>query len=187
VVNNTIYGGRYGLYVYGPSGSAAGTMLFANNIVASTGTTGVYRTGSAIFVTALNNDVFNCPALYSGVTNPTGTNGNISADPLFRPAGNYRLTAASPAIDAGSDLSAIAGLADLDGKTRPQGAHLDMGAYEYTASTLTLADAARALQIAGGISSALANDIVKLDLSNDGKVNLGDVVRVLRNAVGVDQ
>jgi hypothetical protein len=65
--------------------------------------------------------------------------GNIDADPLFvNPAGdNYRLTAGSPCIDAGSNEAAAGILTDLDGNLRlwngddiPE-AEVDMGAYEY--------------------------------------------------------
>lgn len=187
IVNNTITGGRYGVYVYGLSGTAVYSDLIANNIVSATGTTGVYKTGTTITVSLRYNDVYGCPTLYSGITNPTGTNGNISADPKFRFTGVYRVAAGSPAIDAGDDASAIAGLADLDGKARPQGAHVDIGAYEYTASTLTIAEASRALRVAGGLSGAVMSDLVTLDLTHDSRVSLVDAVRVLRNAVGMDE
>ncbi len=64
---------------------------------------------------------------------------NLDADPLFREpidpadaptsAGNLRLRAGSPAIDAGDDRAA-SGPQDLDGATRIIGAGVDLGAYE---------------------------------------------------------
>jgi hypothetical protein len=43
-------------------------------------------------------------------------------------AGDYHLQAGSPAIDKGFSTSAP--LTDFDGKARPQGAGVDIGAYE---------------------------------------------------------
>jgi len=58
----------------------------------------------------------------------TGT-GNISGDPKFVPAANdYHLQSDSPCIDTGTSTGAPS--IDLDGITRPQGAGVDMGAYE---------------------------------------------------------
>jgi len=61
------------------------------------------------------------------------TSGNLTAEPLFvnyvaAGGGDYHVRAASPAIDAG--LSADAPAHDLDGISRPQGAGIDIGAYE---------------------------------------------------------
>jgi parallel beta-helix repeat protein len=47
--------------------------------------------------------------------------------------GNYHLISTSPAIDAGSNLSAPN--IDKDGITRPQGTEFDIGCYEYTSGT----------------------------------------------------
>jgi hypothetical protein len=54
-------------------------------------------------------------------------------DPLFaNPAAyDFRLTAGSPAIDAGIAVSGLT--ADLSGASRPAGAAVDLGAYEYSA------------------------------------------------------
>jgi len=65
--------------------------------------------------------------------------GNIDSDPLFAdPAGgDYRLTAGSPCIDAGSNEAAVGVPTDLDGNLRlwdgddVPGAVVDMGAYEF--------------------------------------------------------
>lgn len=65
--------------------------------------------------------------------------GNLSAAPLFEsPAwgteGNYRLQSTSPAIDNGTSEGPITPF-DLDGNPRPSGAAVDIGCYEYQAST----------------------------------------------------
>lgn len=57
--------------------------------------------------------------------------GNINADPLFVGGGDYRLTANSPCIDVGEDLSATGLVTDLDGNVRPYGYSYDIGAYEF--------------------------------------------------------
>jgi hypothetical protein len=90
---------------------------------------------------------------YVAMTNPTGTNGNISADPLFADAGDYHLRSGSPAIDAGDDSVIPPGEADLDGRPRIQSAHVDIGAYE-TAPVPTITDVAAALRVAGGLNTA---------------------------------
>jgi len=102
-----------------------------NNIIAWNGA-GVLLRFPGVPLVALNNDVvLNSAFNWDGMPNPTGTGGNIAADPLFvdRDAGNLRLSDASPCIDAGDD-SAVSVCRDLDGRPRPNGAHVDMGAYE---------------------------------------------------------
>ena len=61
-----------------------------------------------------------------------GTNGNINGDPLFvnAPAGDYHLTAGSPAVNAGTTIGAPTD--DLDGALRD--AQPDIGAFEYGAT-----------------------------------------------------
>lgn len=70
------------------------------------------------------------------MANQTGTQGNLSASPLFRnqAAGDYRLSAGSPAIDTGTSLGAPS--TDFDGVTRPLDGNgdgttaIDIGAFE---------------------------------------------------------
>ena len=52
-------------------------------------------------------------------------------DPQFIRVGedDFHLQKSSPAIDGGATLNLIK--TDIDGKTRPQGKHFDIGAYEY--------------------------------------------------------
>lgn len=63
----------------------------------------------------------------------TGTD-SIHADPLFvnTATHDYHLSASSPAIDKGSASKAPA--FDFDGRSRPQGAGWDIGAFEWSAS-----------------------------------------------------
>lgn len=68
---------------------------------------------------------------YSCVAGGYSGEGNIGADPQFADAGNgdYSLSSISPCVDAGTSSGAPA--TDLRGVSRPQGARVDMGAYEY--------------------------------------------------------
>jgi hypothetical protein len=85
-----------------------------------------------------HNDVFNgTPAPYAGCANPTGTNGNISADPLLISDGpNYVPDRASSTIDAGDNAAASLPIGDLHGNERVTdgngdgSAVVDMGAVE---------------------------------------------------------
>jgi subtilisin family serine protease len=103
LANNTLFGndgsltGGGGLYV------SSGTPAVNNNIVAfNTGATGTNANGMVFLSPPLSlscNDVFgNDGANYSGVPDPTGSNGNISVDPLFcdSAGGNFNLAPESP-------------------------------------------------------------------------------------------
>ncbi|WP_310735162.1 right-handed parallel beta-helix repeat-containing protein [Dokdonella fugitiva] len=140
IVGNTLVDNvaNHGSSIYG-SGYVA-TARIANNIAVSADHASAIECaeGHPSPVIA-NNDVY-APAgtAYAGVcTSVTGTAGNISADPNFAGPGNFRLTSASPAIDAGQD--ALVGEAfDFDGRTRivdgngDATAVVDMGAFEFT-------------------------------------------------------
>lgn len=52
---------------------------------------------------------------------------------------NFQLTAASPAVDAGMNLSSWGITNDLTGTSRPAGNAYDIGAYEYVASGARMA------------------------------------------------
>jgi parallel beta-helix repeat protein len=134
----------------GPSTVLVNNIIAGNTSVESV-VCGSYfggKTGNLIL--ADHNLFFNSGgAVFKYCTDPTGTYGNITADPLFVNAagGDFHLQPGSPAIDAGNN-SALAFLSgntvstpvqltqDLDGKPRVadatgQGvARIDMGAYE---------------------------------------------------------
>ncbi|MBI3119846.1 MAG: DUF1565 domain-containing protein, partial [Candidatus Hydrogenedentes bacterium] len=68
---------------------------------------------------------------YSLITGGFAGPGNLDADPMFFSAldGDYRFQGTSPCIDTGTAVGAPAD--DLTGISRPQGAGVDIGAYEF--------------------------------------------------------
>ena len=129
IINNTIagntasYGG--GIYCY-PSSSP----MITNTIIAfnSAGVYCVSSTATLRYCCVYGNSGYN----FSGLTDPTGTNGNLSADPQLADLanGNLHLQPISPCIDAGDDHAIQAGWIDIDGQARKQAAHVDIGADE---------------------------------------------------------
>lgn len=129
-------------------------VVIANDTVVSNTTTpalwsgSTYGSGTGNTVTGLdvrntifwgpgwpfNGDVTTSNVQNSIATQPgfSGTNGNIAADPEFvnAAAGDYHLTASSPAIDAGTSVSAP--VFDLDDRARV--GLPDIGAYEFGAT-----------------------------------------------------
>jgi hypothetical protein len=85
------------------AGSRQGPLLVANNII-SNGSVGVW-VENAPQVSLVCNDVWSHRSdNYFGITDPTGTSGNISADPLFcnAPARDFTLDGLSPCAPANS-------------------------------------------------------------------------------------
>ncbi len=130
ITNNTITGNGAdkggGMYCYGSSSSPE----IVNNIVA-VNSSGVYnRDGTPVL---RNNCVYgNTGYNYSGLTDPTGTDGNISVDPRLAGAeyGNVHIQPDSPCIDAGDDSAVDPGWVDMDGEPRIQGVYVDIGTDE---------------------------------------------------------
>ena len=66
---------------------------------------------------------------------PGSVSGELAVDPQFAPCSgflrcNFELSSTSPLIDAATDALASCCNADLAGKARKIGAHVDIGAYE---------------------------------------------------------
>jgi len=105
--------------------SSSGVLI--NSIIANaTSMYGVASDGTSRLALEHNNVYGNGSDNYYGVTDPTGTDGNISADPLFVSwSGNLvydddlSLDAGSPCIDAGDPSSTYD---DVDGTTNDMGA-----------------------------------------------------------------
>ena len=136
IVNCTLDNNRAGIWEHG-----AQTEVI-NTIISNSHDVGIQQTSNAPVVRYSN--VWSPTGVdYAGMPNLTGTDGNISADPLYhdRDDGNYRLTYQSPAIDGGD--GAAAPLNDSTGAPRvddpridntgtpPGNDFADLGAYEF--------------------------------------------------------
>ncbi|MED5373084.1 MAG: putative metal-binding motif-containing protein [Myxococcota bacterium] len=109
--------GTYGAAIY-YNGSSSGTLASSIVYVDSTANA-VQADATASFAGSYTN-VYNVSGgSYGGLSDPTGTSGNISSDPLFVDAAgdDWTLDTGSPSIDAGDPSSS-----DADGSVPDQGA-----------------------------------------------------------------
>jgi hypothetical protein len=81
---------------------------------------------------AYGNELWEESTNYSGLSDQTGINGNISADPKMAnyKIGNFHLQTGSPCFDAGYSAAIGEGLTDIDGQARTIGSAVDIGADE---------------------------------------------------------
>jgi len=156
IANNTIVDNTY---VGIPSINQQGSQLyvnqfydhvqFTNNIITAPGSASLINCQPSVTPVNLpsfdHNDVFpqiGGAAYYGTCPDPTGSNGNISLDPLFASTNTntqypYQLQLQSPAVDAGNNDAPDLSAEDLSGKPRIQNAKglslsiIDMGVYEY--------------------------------------------------------
>jgi len=136
VMNNTFFGNNVAIRVDRMVNST--TQVFRNNLICRNNIGLEVDFGSESYNPIWeNNLVYGNTINYDVIADQTGTNSNISNDPQFIDAssGNYHLKATSPAIDAGSELSAP--IIDFDGVSRPVDgnkdgvAKTDIGAFEF--------------------------------------------------------
>ncbi len=160
VVNNVMYNVGNG-FVDGSYGTHQPTYRLHNNIISNVKDSHIIVKNSAAPRSTMSNNLLYQPGgnvkvrwgnnTYSSVSSMiSGTGkgqGSLEADPhLVNPATeDFRLRSGSPAIDAGMSLKSyndtfksLYGLnlnLDADGNLRQQGVAVDMGAYEYGASS----------------------------------------------------
>jgi serine protease len=137
VFNNTIVRNQAGIYVdHGVSNSEH---AYLNNVIAQNDI-GLEVANETTPFDAVwrNNLVFANAVNFSGTSDSTGANGNVSADPRFVNAasGNFHLGRGSAAIDAGTSVGLSLPPTDFDGAERNQDgdgdgvAKIDIGAFE---------------------------------------------------------
>lgn len=104
--------------------------VLTNNIIANTAAIASIG-GTPVFS---HNDYVPGAAVLNQIPDPSGTNGNISADPQLvnASAGDMHISPASPCLDTGdSSAATTAGLTvDIDGEVRVFGPAVDIGADE---------------------------------------------------------
>jgi len=149
IYNNTItgtnegsYQGYHGIGVY--ANGIVNNVNIRNNIIYDFQWSGILfseHIDDSLTLTNLNithNNIYDCAnsnAIYlepegagRDYTNIDITTGHITSNPLFVSAGSFRLQAASPAINAGTNVSLTS---DFAGHRVPQQDTVDIGAYEY--------------------------------------------------------
>jgi hypothetical protein len=118
----------------GPGATSRGNVhtLVSNNLVYGNGQ-GVVETSDGVHRVGPGNRFLHNLVFRSGNGAPSRgavVSGTVSSDPkLARAADSYRLTAGSPAIDAGTTTGAPR--SDFDRVHRPQGPRIDIGAFEW--------------------------------------------------------
>ena len=139
LINNTIFAN-------GGAGIASGTfsdgVQIINNIVVGTPAISV---GDRPPVIQFNNFYSRTGTTFSGITNLTGLDGNISSDPFLvcHPGGDFHLLPNSPCIDAGTNGAPLMTATDFAGETRILSgaanapAVVDLGAFEFNPTNST--------------------------------------------------
>jgi parallel beta-helix repeat protein len=128
LVNNTVTGNGIGIRLEFSSATISNTIVAFN-------ASGIEQAGEGPGTPTLrHNCVYgNRRHDFSGMTDPTGSDGNMSVDPVFGDSryGNVHIQADSPCVDAGNNAD-VSGDRDLDGEPRvqPAGGAVDIGADE---------------------------------------------------------
>jgi Abnormal spindle-like microcephaly-assoc'd, ASPM-SPD-2-Hydin/Right handed beta helix region len=143
-----------------------------NNLLVATGSSPAMDcTFSAAAAAFTNNDIYSAygSAYASNCPDQTGTNGNLSVDPLFADllSADYHIQSGSPAENAGSNSAPNEPATDFDGDPRIVGGTIDIGADEYNSPT-TVTLSAHTLHF-GSQDVGTSSPPQTVTLSNNGK------------------
>jgi Right handed beta helix region/Fibronectin type III domain len=144
LVNNTVASNQADTQGSGifAGGFDAQVQLFNNIVEGASGQSAIYCDefyDPAPPILMSNNVFSDGAAAYGGTCgDPTGTNGNISADPVFVDPANadYHLAAGSPSIDSGDNSAPELPAVDFDGDPRIVGGIVDQGVDEFGVTVL---------------------------------------------------
>jgi hypothetical protein len=135
--NNLIWNNRSGLVVSSPGAKVYHNTIYNNKKAGGDGH-GILLQNNVTGVTIKNNILYrnNTTAIYGLSSVVTHSNNLLNTDPRFVAESSYdfHLRSGSPAIDAGVVLTEVRD--DIDGVARPTGPRSDIGAYEYTTSSV---------------------------------------------------
>jgi parallel beta-helix repeat protein len=130
ITNNTIVNNTANDYGGGASAWDGANVSYVNNIIAfnSSG----LRADSCDPRFRYNDVYGNVSATWSNLGDPTGSDGNFSADPMVSTDahGDVHIAGASPCRNAGDNSVVLLGDADIDGQARILGGTVDIGADE---------------------------------------------------------
>ncbi|MHC4325107.1 MAG: PKD domain-containing protein, partial [Planctomycetota bacterium] len=184
LVNNTIVGNDTNASAQAGSGPGGNIyividnqlsqgMMILNNIICNAKSGGGISGEGAIDESKIsfNNVWGNSPGNYMELSNLTGTNGNISENPLFvdAQAKDFHLQLDSPCIDAGDpDYVPYPWQLDIDGDIAVMGEQIDIGADEYVGYIKPVADAGPDIHVPGlELVTLDASDSFQYDPNNE--------------------
>lgn len=179
VTHSTVYGNRLGVHPHG------GSSNWVNNIIAASFERGVWNSGGIGEFSS--NNVWSGEGVdYYGMTDPTGTSGNLSLEPKFRSitSGGFQLDFGSPMIDAAnglfsSEVDAMGAPRYDDPRTENTGTptsttgeFADLGAFEFVEGASS--DIDLVVTSVNGPSIAIAGDsaVVEWTVRNEGTVSV---------------
>ena len=127
-ITNNVFWGNNAIANFYAASAAISTYNGTTSDKNTTGSVDGGSTGNITTLTISPNNTFESPTTFTGV--PTDDVTKVASA-----AADWRMLTTSPAVDAGTDLSAVGVTTSIDGEDRPLGSAFDMGAYETSKPT----------------------------------------------------